>query len=82
MFNRAVSTQLYNISLGGENMAYAIINEDYSPEAEQYYAEIILDAASDLSSLPDTFSPGSIAFVADTNGKAYMLNASHVWKEL
>lgn len=63
-------------------MAYQIIRRDenkYQPGTE---ITAILDAAADLDSLGTTWSPGSVAIVADSGTPTYMLNASKVWKEV
>lgn len=63
-------------------MAYSIterIENKYQTGTE---ITAILDASSDLSDLGTTWLPGSIAIVADKGATTYMLNASHVWKEL
>lgn len=63
-------------------MAYKIVNSDYAPVTGQNYAEFILDDNSDINQVPTNCAPGSLAIVAAKSGKVYMLNASHVWKEL
>ena len=63
-------------------MAYKIIDSDFYPVAGKYCIEVIVDSANEINNLPKDCSPGSIAIVADKDGKVYMLNASGVWKEL
>lgn len=40
---------------------------------------IVCDSTSDVSDLPETYAPGSIAVVADSGMATYMLNASGSW---
>lgn len=63
-------------------MGYRITSSDYYPVTGKSHIEAVLDADSDLAYLPTDCAPGSIAIVADKDGKVYMLNASGVWKEL
>ena len=63
-------------------MAYKIIR--WEKDRYQVGDEItaVLDAAADLDALGTTWAPGSVAIVADKGAPSYMLNASHVWKEI
>lgn len=66
-------------------MAYKIIRD--MSELHQTGREItaVLDSASDLATLiaaEGELAPGSVALVADSDCKCYMVNASGVWKEL
>lgn len=63
-------------------MAYKIIR--WEKDRYQVGEEIaaVLDEAADLDELGTMWAPGSIAMVADKGAPSYMLNASHVWKEI
>ena len=49
---------------------------------DKEYEHRLTDAAADLDALGTTWAPGSVAMVADKGVPSYVLNASHVWKEI
>ena len=63
-------------------MAYEIIKRDVNLNQVGTEITAVLDAAEDLDSLGTNWAPGSMAIVADKGAPVYMLNASHVWKEI
>ena len=63
-------------------MAYKIIRQETDKYQVGEEITAVLDAAADLDELGTTWAPGSVAMVADKGAPSYMLNASHVWKEI
>ena len=63
-------------------MAYKIVKRDVNLNQVGTEITAVLDAAEDLDSLGTNWAPGSTAIVVDKGAPVYMLNASHVWKEI
>ena len=61
-------------------MAWRITNrETKGVDGDVAQVVIVCDAEADVSDLPDTYAPGSIAVVADSGLPVYVLNASGEW---
>ena len=61
-------------------MAWKICNRyTRSVDGDVPQVTIVCDAESDVSDLPTTYAPGSIAVVADSGMPVYVLNASATW---
>ena len=43
------------------------INNDHELHAEQQTVEVLVSSSSEVSSLPERFAPGSVAYTADLN---------------
>lgn len=64
-------------------MAYKITHYSYPGVAgAKPVITAVLDSADDLVALGHDYHPGSVAFVADTDIPAYMMNASGEWKSV
>ena len=63
-------------------MAYKIVKRDVNLNQVGTEITAVLDAAEDLNFLGTNWAPGSTAIVVDKCAPIYMLNASHVWKEI
>lgn len=63
-------------------MAWKITNRlTQSVDGDVPQVVIVCDAAADVSDLPTTYAPGSIALVADEGLPLYVLNASGTWAD-
>ena len=63
-------------------MAWKITNrETKGVDGDVPQVVIVCDAESDISDLPTTYAPGSIAVVADSGMPVYVLNASGTWAD-
>ena len=63
-------------------MAWKITNrETKGVDGDVAQVVIVCDAESDVSDLPTTYAPGSIAVVADEGMPVYVLNASGTWAD-
>ena len=63
-------------------MAYAIIENEGKMVGNKPRVEIVMDGAADVSDLPTTFMPGSIAYAAAAGKPTYMLSPSGTWESL
>ena len=62
-------------------MAIKLVKQESGIYDADLLETYIIDTAEDVSKLPKS-SPGSIAVVADTSRKTFMVNASGEWKEI
>ena len=63
-------------------MAWKITNrETKGVDGDVAQVVIVCDTESDISDLPTTYAPGSIAVVADSGLPVYLLNASGTWAD-
>lgn len=58
---------------------YKIVNENYSPTAGQYYAEVVINDPSDIEFVPTDFAPGSIVISVTSPVVVFMMNLDHAW---
>ena len=62
-------------------MAIKLVKQESGIYDNELINTFIIDGAEDVADLPKS-SPGSIAVVADTSKKVFMVNASGEWKEI
>lgn len=60
-------------------MAYKLINKDWSPCLNDYKHDYIVDAESDIASLPKCATSSSALVIA--TGNIYMVNTAGNWVE-
>ena len=62
-------------------MAYRIMKSGSGVQEDANKAEVLIEGADDLATLPDTLSPGSVAYKADMS-LLYMKDLDGTWKQI